>query len=324
MFNELVDIKEDKLLMFDYELLAILLKDNTTNKNIVWGTDNYASYGYGFNEKDQILSEKITGRYGEVIRPRVRKSKEEQNKRVRDKAEVFTPSWICNKQNNLLDEAWFGRNNVFNVETDEMWESVNEHIEFPIDKSWKDYVCLLRMEVSCGEAPYLVSRYDSVTGKAIDLNNRIGLLDRKFRILNENVHEKEEWISWAKKAIKSIYGFDWQGDNILLSRENILYTFADNYKYMFNQKPSVALIKEVAEIVSWNIWQMDGINYIVPYSCKNERYVEYTIFGEEEHIVECYGCQKGNIRKHNGIYAKIMNWETNRVNKFINLIDRSK
>jgi hypothetical protein len=31
-------------------------------------------------------------------------------------AEVFTPSWICNAQNNLIDNTWFGRDNVFNKE----------------------------------------------------------------------------------------------------------------------------------------------------------------------------------------------------------------
>ena len=104
MFRELVDIKEDNILSFDKELLDILLKDRTTNKNILWGTDNYSSHGQGFFEKDYITSEKITEKYGELIKPRVRKTKEEQNKRIRDKAEVFTPSWICNKQNNIIDE----------------------------------------------------------------------------------------------------------------------------------------------------------------------------------------------------------------------------
>lgn len=116
MFSELVDIKEDRIQEFDYELLAILLKDKSTNKNIVLGTDNYKSYGFGFSEKDNILLERITGQYGELIKPRIRKTKEEQVKRIRDKAEVFTPSWIYNKQNNLIDNDWFERENVFNKE----------------------------------------------------------------------------------------------------------------------------------------------------------------------------------------------------------------
>lgn len=324
MFRELVDVKEDNVLQFDYELLQILLKDNSSNKTIIWATDNYRNKGVGFKETDFITIEKVTGIYGQTIRPRTKKTKEEQNKRIRDKAEVFTPSWLCNKQNNIIDSEWFGFTEVFNKEDNDTWITTNKKIKFPKDKSWKDYVTLLRMEISCGEAPYLVSRYDTVTGKTIDVVNRIGLLDRKFRVINENVDDYEEWIYWSKEAVKSIYGYDWQGDNVLLARENILYTYSDNYKLKFNKKPSVDLIKEIANIISWNIWQMDGVNYIIPYSCKNEKYTELTLFGEEKHIKECIGCKKNMIHKHNGTYSKIMNWKTNRTNKFINLVDRSK
>lgn len=43
-----------------------------------------------------------------------------------------------------------------------------------------------RIEISCGEAPYLVSRYDTVTGEFIELLSRIVLLDRKLRVVTEN------------------------------------------------------------------------------------------------------------------------------------------
>lgn len=324
MFRELVDVKENNIIQFDKELLTILLKDNSSKKNIIWATDNYCIYGKGFDIKDRITIKKITGKYGYVIKPRVKKNKEEQNKRIRDKAEVFTPSWVCNCQNNLIDNSWFERNNVFNTEDNNGWITNKEKIKFPENKTWMDYIKLLRMEISCGEAPYLVSRYDTVTGKTIDLDERIGLLDRKFRVLNENVDDHDTWIEWSKEAIKSIYGYDWQGDNVLLARENILYTYSDNYKYKFHKKPHANLIKEIAKIISWNIWQMDGINYVIPYSCKNEKYIEYTIFGEDDKSNECIGCKKNNINEHNGIYCKIKNWETNRANKVINLVNRRR
>ena len=326
MFRELIDVKENNILSIDFELLDILLKDRSSGKNILWGTDNYSTHGVGFHANDYMYVEKITGFYGELIKPRVKKTKEEQTIRIRDKAEVFTPSWICNKQNNLVDNNWFNKENVFNIEKEKEWTPTKK-VLFPSNKSWEDYIKSIRLEVSCGEAPYLVSRYDTVTGKTIDIKNRIGLLDRKLRVLNENVDDYDEWIEWSKKAIKSVYGYDWQGDNVLLARENILYTYIDNYRYKFEKKPSIELVKEIAEIISWNIWQMDGINYIVPYSCKNEKVkrAQLTLFGEEEvEEIECLGCKKNNIHKHNGIYAKIMNWESNRTNKFINLISRSR
>lgn len=326
MFRELIDVKENNILSIDFELLDILLKDRSSGKNILWGTNNYSSHGIGFGAADYICVEKITGFYGELIKPRVKKTKEEQNMRKREQAEVFTPSWMCNKQNNLVDNEWFGVKELFNVEKDKEWIS-KEKISFPVGKSWEDYISSIRLEISCGEAPYLISRYDTVTGKTIDINNRIGMLDRKFRVLNENVDDYDTWIEWSKKAIKSVYGYDWQGDNVLLARENILYTYIDNYKYKFNKKPSVELVKDIAFIVSWNIIQMDGINFIVPYSCNNKKQIsaQLNIFGEEEYEnVECMGCKKNDIHKHNGIYAKIMNWESNRANKFINLINRSR
>lgn len=320
MFKELVDIKEDKLLEFDYELLSILLKDNSSGKNIIWGTDIYEKYGFGYKEKDFITIEKVTNKNGKLIKPRTRKTKEEQNKRIKDKAEVFTPSWVCNKQNNQIDSQWFGREEVFNKEIKESWITKKTKIKFPEEKSWKEYVELLQLEISCGEAPYLVSRYDTVTGKIINLKERIGLLDRKFRVINENENDYAEWIKWAKIALKSVYGYDWQGDNVLLARENILYTFSDNYIYIFKKKPSVELIKEIAEIISWNIFQMDGTKGVIPLSCNTGKISQTNIFGEEELVIsECIGCIKNLSHKHNGIYVKVKNWKKNKNIRFIDL-----
>lgn len=323
MFNELVDIKENNIFQFNYELMAILLKDNTSNKNIIWATDNYSSRGFGYKKKDQITIDKIIGHNGEVIKPRVRKSADEKHKRVKEKAEVFTPSWMCNCQNNLIDDSWFDKKNVFNEPTDKGWITNTNKIEFEGERDWMKYVKLVRLEISCGEAPYVVSRYDTVSGKSIELIDRIGFLDRKFRIINENVDNEDSWIDWTIRALKCTYAYDWQGDNVLLARENILYTYIDNYRYKFSKKPSSELIKKVAEIISWNVWQMDGINFIIPYSCKNDTIIEYTIFGEEIHTNECLGCKKNKYNQHNGIYSKIMNWQTNRANKFVNLFSRS-
>ena len=91
------DVKENTILKLSYDLLYVLLQDHTTNKNIIWGTDNYSERGNGYQFDDQITIESITGHNGNIIKPRVKKSKREQEKRIREKAEVFTPSWVCNK-----------------------------------------------------------------------------------------------------------------------------------------------------------------------------------------------------------------------------------
>ena len=322
MFNELVDIKEDNLLQANNEILSTLLFDNTTKKNIIWASDNYELYGKGFTYLEEITIDKTTGKYGDVIKPRSRKTLNEKLKRIKDNGEVFTPSWICNEQNNLADDAWFGKKNVFNVSEQKKWIANQSKIEFTKDKTWQDYVKSLRLEISCGEAPYLVSRYDTVTGKSIKISDRIGLLDRKLRVLSENVDLEDEWIEWSIIAVKSIYGYDLQGDNILLARENILYTYIDYYKDKFNKKPSLDLIKKIAEIISWNIWQMDGLKFVIPRSCKNEIIREYTLFGDIETKTECNGCKKNNYKDHNGIYCKIMNWEKNKTVKFYTLVNK--
>ena len=321
---EKIDIKENKLFEVDPIILNLLLKDNTTGKNIIWATNNYEKNGLSYKFNSNIFDYLITGNNGEVIRPRVKKTKEEQNDRIRNKAEVFTPSWICNLQNNLIDDNWFGYENVFNTVADEKWITNYNKVLFNNGRTWQEYVEELRLEVSCGEAPYIVSRYDTVTGDIINVVDRIGFLDRKMRIINENIDDKEEWIKWCEIAFKSVYAFEWQGDNLLLARENLLYTFIDYYEYKFNEIPNIELQKNMAYIISWNIWQMDGIKYVIPNSCKNNipNFVQMNLFGEEEITkVECYGCKKENYRKHNGIYSKIMNWKTNRTKLFYKIVE---
>lgn len=315
-----IDIKENNLYRLDSRLLEILLVDRTTKKNLIWATDNYSSRGPGYKASDNINVYAIIKRNGSIIKPRVEKSKKEQTDRVKSKAEVFTPSWICNSQNNLIDNAWFERENVFNTETEKGWIANTSKIDFPDGKTWQNYVKENRLEITCGEAPYLVSRYDTVSGEEIPIAERIGLLDRKLRVVSENVDSEPEWLEWTKTAFKSVYGFDWQGDNVLLARENLLRTFIDYYVAKFDNFPIIEYLLEIAEIVSWNIWQMDGLKYVIPNSCKTIDETVYTLFGEERHKEVCEGCKTNNPHKHNGIYCKIKDWQTGKIIKFVSLI----
>lgn len=281
--KESIDVLEQGLLDYDEVLLQRLLKDQTTKNNIRWGCDDYKDKGEGFKAKDEMFPRLVTGIYTRLIQPRSAKSREEQDRRTRGKAEVFTSSWICNKQNNLIDEAWFGKSCVFNIETNESWESVEEVIDFPNvkGKTWQDYVEANRLEVTCGEAPYLVSRYDTVTGRIIPIKSRIGLLDRKMRIVKENTKNREEWLIWAEKAFQSIYGYDYQGDNVLLARENLLYSYVDYHFDKFECDPDQKQLRRIAHIISWNIFQMDGIKMTSPFT-KNEEQLTMDMFLELE------------------------------------------
>lgn len=320
----LIDIREDDLRDISPEVLTTLLRDHTTGKNIFWATHDYEVLGEKYDYHSEILPELITGEHGMVIRPRVLKSKENQTGRSKEMAEVFTPSWVCNAQNNLVDEAWFGKKDVFNTEdnTTHTWLSNPDKIEFPEGKTWKDYVRATRMEMTCGEAPYLVSRYDATTGEPIPIKQRIGLLDRKLRVINENIDVSGEWLDWAQIAYKNTYGFEWQGDNLLLAREALLWTFIEYYQAKFNKAPMLRSINYIAYIVSWNLWQMDGLKGVVPDSCR-DGIIEYeeTFFGQMPKSVNCPGCQQEDINKHNGTYCLIRDWANNkRKIRFIDLI----
>ena len=323
------------------EILAVLLKDHSTGRNIIWATDDYAAYGNGFGANDEMQIAQIADRNHPVIRPRVDKNAAEQRQRSVKRAEVFTPSWICNKQNNLVDAAWFGwkkrDSSPFNIEIAKFdseaefgWKSTcGKHIKFPKGKTWQEYVKAPRLEVSCGEAPYLASRYDMVSGRIIPVGERIGLLDRKLRVITENIgtDDIQDWLYYAKRAVQSIYGFDWQGDNVLLARENVLFTVVESFNAVFYDGgdssltrftadapaslPGKSCLLEFAEIISWNIWQMDGIKYVVPMSCKPKVTKETLLDGTvETHVEECPGCSKKGNRQHFGTYCKVMDWNT--------------
>lgn len=225
-----IDIRENDLLALSAEVLDTLLQDHTTGKNIFWATHDYEALGSEYEYHSEILPHLITGKNGMVIRPRVLKSKEEQTDRVKGMAEVFTPSWIVKK---MVDYLEIGINTR----------------------------CL---EITCGEAPFLVSRYDSTTGEPIAINERIGILDCKLRKVNDKQLSDEDWVVQVRQAFQSTYGYEWQGDSLLLARENLLYTFVDYYEDHFGITPDITLVHDFAEIISWNLWQMDGLSYRVP------------------------------------------------------------
>lgn len=329
-----VDILENDLLEKYPEVLEILLRDHTTQKNIFWATNNYQELGDAYQFSCPILPDLITGTNGNIIMPRVKKDKDLQQTRVRDMAEVFTPSWICNAQNNLIDNAWFGRENVFNTETINQdglhaWIVNTEKIIFSEGKTWKHYVRDTRLEITCGEAPYITSRYDTTTGEFISIDKRIGLLDRKLRVISENVDKSDEWLEAAQAAYRNTYAFEWQGDSLLLAREAMLYTFIENYEQKFGKQPLLKSIQYIAYIISWNVWQMDGLKGVVPNSCGDRKTFVQELFGEKEIVTACEGCKSDNMHKHNGVYCLIKDWSnkdtiTNKKGRKIKFIDLMK
>ena len=285
------DILENKLLQEEPGLLDILLFDHTTQKNIFWATNSYADNGKGYEWHNEITVASITGQHGTLIMPRAMKSRDEQQRRSKQMAEVFTPSWIVEKMNRVVDEEW-----------DNLKKQYTE------EEAWKHYVLLSVLEITCGEAPFLTSRYDAVSGEAIPVDKRIGLLDRKLRVVTAHCSDNE-WTHWALLALSSVYGYEWQGDNLLLAREALLATFNEFHEQRFGKKVETSLLFTAAEIISWNVWQMDGLKVVVPGSCHEQRNTVSNLFGElTVTVTSCPGYEADDILLHNGQHCKIRRW----------------
>ena len=285
------DILENKLLQEEPGLLDILLFDHTTRKNIFWATNSYADNGKGYEWHNEITVASITGQHGTLIMPRAMKSRNEQQRRSKQMAEVFTPSWIVDKMNRVVDEEW-----------DNLKKQYTE------EEAWQHYVLLSVLEITCGEAPFLTSRYDAVSGEAIPVDKRIGLLDRKLRVVNAHCSDNE-WTHWALLALSSVYGYEWQGDNLLLAREALLATFNEFHEQRFGKKVETSLLFTAAEIISWNVWQMDGLKAVVPGSCHEQRNTVSNLFSELAiTVTPCPGCEADDILLHNGQHCKIRRW----------------
>ena len=203
----------------------ILLRDQTTGKNIIWAN---AEHGAKEIQLDDVKR----------IEPRWKKLREHQRLRTKVRAEIFTPPDICKLQNDLITAD---------------------------KKSWQDFIDAKFLEITCGEAPYLVSRYNAVTGEPIEISQRVGLLDRKLRVVNRETSAVVDWINFTRRAVQSVYGYDFQGDNLFLARRNIFETVKDDYAEKFSREPREDFLFEVAEIISWNLWQMDGLTCSPPF-----------------------------------------------------------
>lgn len=307
-----VDVDEKK---WSNEVIKMLLIDRTMNRNIIWGTDDYEFLGKEYYSHYPILFEHIKEGKSNIIQPRILKTKESKSNRTKEKAEVFTPSWVCNAQNNLVDSDWFGKVDIFNIESKKSWKATKKKVEFAnntnnTNKTWKKYVDERRLEITCGEAPYLVSRYDPVSGEAIELHERIGILDRKMRVVNENNNSESEWLIWSERAFQSVYGFELQGDNLLIARENLLISYCDYMKDKLRRYPTEKELLRILTIISWNLWQMDGLTYTIPYQEALEPNEQISLFE--------------SIKKEKKTLCIIKDWRANKKIVFKDLLNRGE
>lgn len=273
----IVDISESGIAKDSMSLLNILLKDRTTKRNIKWASPSYKGMGKPFHAEREIRAALITGKYGMIIQPRVEKSKQKQELRTKKRAEVFTPAWLVDKQVSIVER-----------ETGTM--DFNSYIR----RKW--------LELACGEGPYMVTRYDSTTGDMIPVEERVGFMDRKLQRILKYTDCPAEFIRYAVLAYETSYGYELQGDSLLLARENLMLSFCEYYKHKFGTNPDIKTTKRIAQIISYNVVQMNGITMETPYSAKNEAFVPVDIFSPQSEIPFRRNC-----------LATVKNWDTNEI-----------
>ena len=306
-------------------VLDTLLKDKSTGKNIIWATDppeELQTVMYeSVTDRSQITTQQLGLTHYEVVLPRMMKQTDTQQQRTRKKGEVFSPAWVCNKMNNALDADWFRGLGAeesagqFTVELPQGWQTVETPVQFPAcggkTPAWVQYVQSRRLEVTCGEAPFLASRYDAATGEMIPVARRIGILDRKLRVVSENAATEDEWRKYATHAVQSTYGYEYQGDNLLLARVNLLLTYAEHLQARWQRKPTEEELQAIAKIISWNLWQMDGLHLSVPGGKPQpeaEQLDLFSMFGAAEPQPPTVSCKVKNWRK--GSHGTAQNFET--------------
>lgn len=284
-----INIQDDILKLHGLGLLEKLLADKTAKRNILWATNAYRALGPQYECNEEITSALITGPHCSVIKTRARKAAEQQSSRTRQHGEVSTPLRVCRKMCGCVDEMWNSK------------------------ARWQKYVDARVLEIACGEAPFLASRYDAETGEVIPVPDRIGLLDRKLQKVNENTQTEEDWLKWAFRAFRATYGYEFQGDNALIARVNLLMTFAEALRERWNREPDRAEYEKIANIIAWNIWQMDGLTGTIPYGAA----------GEECQVVDWFGMlETGEAPKRPR--CRVHNWTNETSFEFSSLPVRGK
>ncbi len=223
--------------IYDSGFLDALLADRTTKKRIVWATDTYGDMGCkGAGKLDEMTADFLLEYYPDLLRIRM----EKRSERTRKHGEVFTPLDICKKMCDYAHKVLRG-------------------------KDWQKFINATVLEITCGEAPFLASRRNQATGEIVPVAERFGLLDRKLKVINEKVKDRGEWLEWVFKAFQATYGYEFQGDNLLLARINLLRTFEEYLWDRWTMEPTDEDYKRILDIIVWNIWQMDGLTGTLPF-----------------------------------------------------------
>ena len=92
----------------------------------------------------------------------------------------------------------------------------------------------------------------------------------------------------------------------LLTRVNLLLTYAEHLQARWQRKPTEEEMQPIAKIITWNVWQMDGLHLSVPGGKPQpeaEQLNLFSMFGTMEEQTPAVSC-------------KVKNWRSNKTQNF--------
>ena len=294
----LMNIRDDITRLDRAGLLDGLLADRTTGGRLLWGTDALSDRGEGFQREDELRPSRLTGVWEGSVETRARRDFEGQSGPLPVHADPFTPTAVVRDMVDRLDADWVGRREgYYKIDID------SGKIYFPKRRNWRQYADSRRIEIACGEAPFLAGRYDAVSGETVPLDRRTAILDRKLRGVSENAAHEQEWMEWARRAFLSVYGYEYRGDRLLIARVNLLASYGEYFRERWGKPPDPEAEREIAEIITWNLWQMDGLTERIPGLLEPEAFHQISL---DEYL-------DGDIRRRDPRPpCRIRNWKNGR------------
>ena len=139
----------------------------------------------------------------------------------------------------------------------QMKEVLDEVKERNEGREWDEFVFARALKPDCEDGRYLVTLSNSYGDIAV--SERYGILDLKFKAIDEHVDKDNQWSAWAISALQSVFGYSDNGADVLLTRINILQDFIDHYIDHYHKEPDNTLKEKAAEIISWNVFQLENV-----------------------------------------------------------------
>lgn len=263
-------------------ILVTLFKDCAAGRNIVWTDDECVEFGDGFIGDNGIAIEKITNFSSGAIKPHIAKKQGRRFERIMTRAGAIVPSWLFNRMNNSIDAVWLDMRDVSYVKNDVERNSGLKRIVFheKSGRSGRVYVESHRPGITCGEASFAYSHYDTVTMDASPVGGRIGFSNRMLCVVSEKIGYCREWVRWAPAAPEASSGFEFQCC-CLPTCINVFGTFWEHQRERWSAGMAEVETGQTVWILLWNILQLNGPICTMPAN-QMDIVVQFILFDYEE------------------------------------------